>query len=56
MKSNFGFRLFYKQGIPHLVFSIAGNVYIRRAYNIDSQSCTADITFKKSRYRVEFYK
>lgn len=56
MKSNFGFRLFYRQGSPYLVFSIGDNVYIRRTYNIHSITCTADIKFKKKLYRVRFYK
>jgi len=56
MKSNLGFKLYYNQYRPYLVFSIGERVYTRRAYNIDQYTCTADIKFKKKTYRVRFYK
>lgn len=56
METNLGFRLYYNQGNPYLLFSISDTVYTRRAYNIDQYTCTVDIKFKKKWYTVRFYK
>ncbi len=56
-----GFKLFYNQGKPYLIFSVPvwednSGVYIRRAYDIDMKLSIATIRFKGKSYMVSFYK